>query len=262
MSRPHVNEPGLWPREHGAYVQLLAPMLAALLFVRPSAAALAFACLACALFLLHEPVLLMLGRRGRRAKEALAARAKQRIFVLSALVVLSFSAGVWLAPALTPWLILPLSLSLVCAALLFQKRERTVVGQLAVSMALTSFALPPMLASSVPVLRALSFVGAFASVQAMSALTARGFVYRKQDDGKLLGWSMAGALLTVLLFATLCWWDAWPLSWSLAPLPFALVTAALVAGIFKPRSPKPVGWALAGASALSVILFGLGLAAL
>lgn len=236
-------------------------MLTALLFVRPSAAAVAWACMACALFFLHEPVLLLLGRRGRRVRDALHVPAKRRIVVLAAIAVATCVTGAVLAPASTLWLALPLALSLVCAVLLFQKRERSVPGQLAITAALTSFALPPMLASGVPVARAGSFVGAFACVQALSALTARGAIYRKQDGGRLLTWAMGCALVAVVAFGALYRFSLWPLSWSLAPWPFALITAALFANVYAPRSPKPIGWALACASALSLVLFGLGLAA-
>lgn len=258
---PHPKDPSLWPREHGAYVQLLAPMLASLLFVRPSAAALAWACMAGTLFLLHEPVLVLLGRRGQRAKATLGGPAKRRVVGLLGIAAGAFATGVWLAPTVAPWLALPLLLSLLCASLLFQKRERTTPGQLVITAALTSFALPPMLASGVSTSRALAFVAAFASIQALSALTARGAIYRKQDGGRLLRWAMACSLLALVAFSVLSHWSLWPFSWSFAPWPFALITAMLLAKLFTPRSPKPVGWALAGASAVSLLLFGLGLIA-
>ncbi len=260
MRQPHSNASSLWPREHGAYVQLLAP-LSALLFVRPPLAAVAWACMAGALFLLHEPVLVLLGRRGQRARTALARPAKRRLASLALLVVVCFALGVWSAPHASPWLALPGLLSLVCARLMFLGREKTVFGQLTVTCALTSFALPPLLAAGVATSLALSFVAAFASVQALSALTARGSIYRKQDGGQLLTWAMACALVAVLGFAALQGWDAWPPSWSLAPWPFAMITLALFARLVVPRSPKSLGWALTAASVLSIALFGVGLAA-
>ena len=51
--RPH---PWFWPREHGAYVQLLAPLLAALVAGRPTVAAGAWCVAAIAGFLAHEPL--------------------------------------------------------------------------------------------------------------------------------------------------------------------------------------------------------------
>ena len=71
--------PGLWPREHGAYVELLAPLLTALLFLPFSTASLAYASAACALFLAHEPCLVLLGLRGARTRGLLAGPAMGRL---------------------------------------------------------------------------------------------------------------------------------------------------------------------------------------
>lgn len=258
MPRPHAHAPSLWPREHGAYVQLMAP-LSAMLFVHPSLASIAWACMAGALFLLHEPVLVLLGRRGQRVRTTLARPAQLRLALLAAIVLVTFALGVWSAPDAAPWLAVPALLSAICAWLMFVAREKTVFGQLTVSSTLTSFALPPLLAAGVATPLALAFVAAFASMQALSALTARGSIYRKQDHGQLLAWAMASALVAILGFAALQGWPAWPRSWSLAPWPFALITLVLFARLVVPRSPKSVGWALALASVVSIALFGVGL---
>ncbi len=51
----------LWPREHGAYVQLLVPLLTALIATRGSAAGAAIAIGACLAFLASEPLRVVLG---------------------------------------------------------------------------------------------------------------------------------------------------------------------------------------------------------
>src|SRR5690606_6767292 len=134
------------------------------------------------------------------------------VVLLSIVAASSFAAGAWLAPAAAPWLALPLLLSLACAVFMFRKQERTGAGQFAVTLALTSFALPPMLASGVSVARALAFTGAFASVQALSALTARGAVHRKRDGGRLLAWAMVWGVLAIVTFAALLRFSLWPIS--------------------------------------------------
>src|SRR4051812_9461537 len=55
----------LLPREHGAYAELLLPLTAALC-IAPSSAGFAWALGASTLFLLHDPVLVLLGHRGQR----------------------------------------------------------------------------------------------------------------------------------------------------------------------------------------------------
>src|SRR5687767_1558450 len=73
------QKPRLWPREHGAYVELAGPLLTVLLFLPPATAAIAYAVAACALFLTHEPLLILLGRRGERVRSAARSAALARL---------------------------------------------------------------------------------------------------------------------------------------------------------------------------------------
>ncbi|HET7503266.1 MAG TPA: YwiC-like family protein [Kofleriaceae bacterium] len=59
----------LWPREHGAYVQLLAPLATAMVATRPTIAGAAIAAGACLAFLASEPLRVLLGARGARLQE-------------------------------------------------------------------------------------------------------------------------------------------------------------------------------------------------
>jgi hypothetical protein len=260
MSRLSSQSPSLWPREHGAYVQLLAPLLAILLFVSPSGASIAWMLMAVCLFLLHEPVLVLLGRRGQRARSELAVAARHRIEWLGAGAAVFGLGGVLLAPpGASPWLVLPIALSLVCASLLLQKREKSVPGQLLVAATLTSFALPAVIAAGVPSARAVCFVGSFAAIHALGALTARGAIYRKQDGGRLLRRAALLALGLLATFVVLHAQHAVPLAWALVPLPFAFIAVPLALRWFSPRSPKPLGWALTSASCIALLLLGLGM---
>ena len=56
------------PREHGAYGQLLLPVLTAMAMGRPTLAAVALAASAAAAFVAHEPLMVLIGRRGARAR--------------------------------------------------------------------------------------------------------------------------------------------------------------------------------------------------
>ena len=57
----------LWPREHGVYVQVSLPLLTALL-ISPTLAGAFISSAVVAAFLLHEPLLVLTGERGSRAK--------------------------------------------------------------------------------------------------------------------------------------------------------------------------------------------------
>ena len=57
----------LWPREHGAYGKIALPVVP-MLAMAPSWAGLAFTVAASACFLAHEPILVLIGHRGRDRK--------------------------------------------------------------------------------------------------------------------------------------------------------------------------------------------------
>ncbi|MBK8937310.1 MAG: YwiC-like family protein [Polyangiaceae bacterium] len=80
MSRPTPKR-SLMPREHGAYGQLVLPAAAALI-AWPSFGGAALAVAATAMFLAHEPALVLLGQRGARARAELGAAARSRLTVL------------------------------------------------------------------------------------------------------------------------------------------------------------------------------------
>ncbi|MDE3154816.1 MAG: YwiC-like family protein, partial [Acidobacteriota bacterium] len=86
------------PREHGAYGQLLFPLVTALALGRPGAAALALAAAAIAAFLAHEPLLVLLGQRGTRAARERGPEARHWFTGLAAMAAIAGAAGVRLAP--------------------------------------------------------------------------------------------------------------------------------------------------------------------
>src|SRR5262245_4761900 len=67
MKAASHTQRALVPHEHGAYGQLLFPMITALAIGRPGTAAFAWAAAAALVFLAHEPVMVLLGQRGPKA---------------------------------------------------------------------------------------------------------------------------------------------------------------------------------------------------
>src|SRR5829696_5891404 len=59
-----------WPREHGAHGQPGLPLVAALAMGTPGWASFLWALAAAAAFLMHEPAVVLLGRRGPRTLRA------------------------------------------------------------------------------------------------------------------------------------------------------------------------------------------------
>src|SRR5512138_3779118 len=73
------------PHEHGAWGQLAMPLLTAFAIGRPTAAALALAAAVVLAFLAHEPAIVLLGQRGRRARDEDGDRARRWLATSAAL---------------------------------------------------------------------------------------------------------------------------------------------------------------------------------
>lgn len=146
----------LWPREHGAYVQLLAPMAAALATSRPTAAGLLIAAGACLAFLAHEPLLVVLGHRGRRLQAEAGARARTRLAVLGAAAIACGAPGLALSSgagrAVAALVAVPAAVLVVLA---WRRRVRSLLGETVAAVALSGAAAPIAVAAGAPVSRAL-----------------------------------------------------------------------------------------------------------
>lgn len=249
-----------WPREHGAYVQLLAPLLSALAFSGPTPAALACAALALALFLAHEPLVVLLGRRGANCRLANARAARVHLLVRMAAASLFGLGLVLAAPAAARALSVPAALSLCALAALLRRREKSLLAELLAAAALTSFSVPVLVAQGVPLASIAIFLGGWLIAQLLATVTARAYVYRRREgEGPLQAASVAAALMLGLA-ALLVRQGHLPLAACLALAPFALLAAALHLRAYRPRTPKGLGWALTFANLGAVVLFGMTLA--
>lgn len=249
----------LWPREHGAYVQLLGPLLCALLFTAHSALALAIAAAAVAVFLAHEPLLVLLGRRGGRARATEGRRAARLIAALGSLVLLVV---IWAAlrdGGLLLALLAPGTLSLAAAATILSGHERSLPGQLLSTAALVSFTVPVLVASGRTLPAALQFGSGWLLVHSGATLVARAYVHRKREGTRPLLWAAGLAMATTLACAALHPLASLPLCFALATCPFALLAALLASRALAPKSPKTLGMILTAANLVPLVAFGIGL---
>lgn len=256
---PSRHSAALWPREHGAYVQLLAPLLSALAFAPATPAAFVCAALASALFLAHEPLVVLLGQRGAKCLAANASAARKHLTIR--LLVASLLAF-WLAlaaPAVALALALPAALAAAALISLLQRREKSLLGELTAAAALTSFSAPVLLAAGVPLSAVGVFMAGWLTVQALATVMARGFVYRRRDRERLIEAASYAALLALVMSALLVLRSHLPLASCLALVPFAFLALALRLQLYQPRTPKGLGWMLTLANLTAVLLFGLTL---
>lgn len=259
-SGPRANPHSFWPREHGAYVQLLGPLLGALLFVRPTLWSLALACAACAAFLAHEPLLLLLARRGARAQTQHSSSARLRLVLLAGTsALLMIGAALSLGGSVVLALLVPGTLALATLSFVFAEREQTLLGQLLSAATLASFAVPVLVAAQLSFPRALMFAAGWMLVHAVATITARAYVYRKREGHRGL---IKAAAVSAFALGLIAWFHhaGWlPITWLFALLPVAVIALLLAVRALAPRTPKQLGWLLTAANLSAFVALGLSL---
>jgi hypothetical protein len=218
--------------------------------------ALALALAACAAFLAHEPLLVLLGQRGQRARSLSAAPARQRVALLGAFVlavVIGFAAS---SSQRAVALLVPALLSFAAALAVVRGRERSLGGQLLSATTLASFPIPILVAEGHGFWSALQFAGGWSLVHATATFAARAYVHRRREGASAV-WR--AALLSALALAACAalWWAGFlPVSFALACAPFAAIALLLSTHVLELKSPKTLGWVLTGANLIAFVIFG------
>lgn len=251
----------LVPQEHGAWGQLFAPLVAALALGRPGPAAFALAASAVLGFLAHEPALVVLGQRGPRVLREDGPRAGRRLGWLALSALAAGGLGLGLAPPAARWAALPTPMLAALAALLVSRKlEFTLVGEIAIAVALSSAGLPVALAAGASLGAALSawatwILGFTSATLAVQVLLARA---RGDARGRDL-LAAAGIVGIGLAAAALAAGGLLPGAALFALAPLALLSFALCVLPISPRRLKVVGWTIMCASLLTVVLLAAGL---
>jgi hypothetical protein len=246
----------LAPREHGAYGELAVPMLAALASGRPGLASVLLALSAWAVFLAHEPVLVLLARRGPRVRLEEGPRAARRLAVLGGAAATLGAAGFLVAPLAARWALLaPAVLGTAFAILVALGRERSAVGEVLAAVALSSVAFPIAIASGASPLEAVRAGCVWALGLSALVLPVRGIGAQRRSRGSP-GATVLPALGACTLAAGLVGWIFVPMDLvALAPLILASVWLATAPP--GPRQLRRVGWSLVGSMLLTAGLLVL-----
>lgn len=145
-----VRPRSLAPKEHGAYGQLALPLVAGLAMGRPGVAAFALAAGSALAFVAHEPLLILAGQRGARARREEGDRARRRVAALGAGALAAGSVGLAFAPpAARLATIVPLALVALLVPFIARNAEKTTAGELLAAAALASTGVPVALAAGV-----------------------------------------------------------------------------------------------------------------
>jgi hypothetical protein len=250
--------PALWPREYGAYAELIFPLLTAFLAGGASAAGAAFALSVVCWFLLYEPLAILRGARGRRLQVELGGLAQRRTWWLSGLGGLAAAGGLALAP--TPArlaALVPGAAALLVLPAVFRGRPKTLGAEFVVATALSTMLLPVGLAGGMTPRSAVEAAAVWLLTYSAATLTVHAIKSRVKPD---LGapWTLwaapalaAGAAVAGIGAAVAGWV---PVLVAVALLPGALLVLAVAALRVHPRRLKRVGWSLAAANVVTLVL--------
>jgi len=251
----------LLPKEHGAYGQLALPLLTACGATGPSTAGLLLIASAVGAFIAHEPVLVLLGLRGARARRELGAAAIRWLVVSAGVSALAGALAIaTIAPGARWSLIVPLIPALVLAAATAQGREKSWYGEVSAALAFAGLAVPVAMASGGSLRTAATIAVPFALLFIASTLAVRTVILRVRgggDAGTMTAtrWgAFAVASVGAGVLASLTAGEVLPPSALAAAAP-GLVTAFVIAA----RPPHPnrlrtIGWTLVALSVLTGLI--------
>jgi hypothetical protein len=145
------------PREHGAYSQMVLPLVTTFLVSGVTLAAALTGVAVVLGFLAHEPLMVLLGRRGARVRTESAGRARSVLMMIgAAMTVVGIAAVVLAPPAARPWFVLPLVPAMVVAAGVLRKHEKSGPAEIAVALAFSLTAAPIAVAAGAAVVARLA----------------------------------------------------------------------------------------------------------
>jgi len=250
----------LFPREHGASMELLFPLLSAFALGAPTLAAIGLAVGAILAFVSNEAVLVLLGRRGERQRVERGGEARRLLVIL--LTASALCAAYALLEMSTPARIAALVPALLAvpaiAVALRGESQRTLPVQAVVGVTLASVALPVAIDSGLSIARASALVTVWSVCHLLGTVAARGVLYRSKDGGRGLRIARAAGVLALagsLAAVGMGVPSGWALAWiALAPLPWAIAAVWLSAFPPPPTRMRALGMSLVGASIVSTTM--------
>ena len=251
----------LLPREHGAYFQLGIPLIIDYLRCAANLAMLELTAAAALAFLANEPLLVVLGHRGRRRYDEAGDRARLSLAVLVpaaiALAVLGLLRAPWEATAVAGVVAVP---AIAVSALACRRAEHTCAGELIAALALTGAAAPVAVAGGMAPGAALAMWLGWSLGFAATVLAVRRVIAHHKRRGRTAptsGWILGPALVAAAVGCAVVG-ERVPGIAIAAPL--AALAAVLVIAHPAATRLRAIGVAIAVAAAGSGAVVMLGLA--
>lgn len=247
----------MFPKEHGAYGQLVFPIATALAIGRPGLTAAALAGAAVFAFFAHEPLLVLLGQRGARAEREQRGAAIAWFGASAGLAIACVGTVVATAPAWARTTMAgPVLCALFLAIVIVSGREHTVAGEIMSAIALASIAYPIGVLSSASFRASLSCAAAFAAAFVIGVVCVHGVIACTRQPPATAG-RIAGAA-TALGAAVVVYWLAservLELVTPMAVAPASLAGIVLMAWPPSARRLRFVGWTLVGTTTLTAFV--------
>ena len=255
----------LLPREHGAYSQMALPLVTSFVVSGVTLAA-ALTALAVILgFLAHEPLMVLLGRRGARVRDHGARRARRTLTIIGAAMIAVGITAIALAPApIRLWFALPLLPATVVAAGVMRKQEKSGPAEIAVALSFSLAAVPICLAAGASPATALSIGSAFAVNFVGGVLAVRVVILRVRAGGNPKAVRATRAALGALAAIAAAVFTLAAARGALSWMPLLAIAPGLAAALSlacQPKTPalKTVGWTLMSSSSAAALVLMAGL---
>lgn len=249
----------LIPREHGAYAELGFPLLSGLVLGSAGVASWLFVAAAMLLFMANEPLVVLLGVRGKRAQQEQAGAARKLLLVLGGLGIAAGMAALWLSPPLARWMaLIPAALAACLVPVVLGRNLKSLAGEVIAAAAFSAMHLPVAAAGGATGVllwgpAPLWFVTTVVATLAVHAIKARVTGATPWMPAAAMGAGWLALLASLAIAAWLPYWRVVALAACL-PLAGAIVVNHLA---LSPRRLKQVGWTVvaANAVALTVLAF-------
>jgi len=257
-----ATERRMIPREHGAYAELLFPIVTVFLGGLPTTSTWLLAIAAIAAFLANEPLLILVGQRGSRMKREQDDRAKRALLIFTVFALGAGISGLALAPRVAQLaVVLPLLLGGTLIMLAIQGLERSMFGEALAAAALSSIAVPLGLSARLSLTAALAVALIWAATALLGTSVVRLTVARTKaktpQELRTVGLKRAGLILVSLAVTAVG--VAAPFGsragfWVLAAaVPVAVTVLVMAALQPTARRLRLLGWSLVAANLLSLI---------
>jgi len=262
-AEPRSLQPwALLPKEHGAYAELIFPLVTALVLGNRGLAPFLLASAAITTFLAHESFLLILGQRGNRARAQMGTRAAWIVAFLISIAVVTATLGLWYAPVGTlRTALLPLFSIALLVPFILSHREKTLGGEFLVALIFASALIPVARSGGVGIKIAIVASGVWFVIFALQTLSVRAVkAHAKPDTGSnflafiLVTLSLALVVAGLLLLGMQ----------GLSIIPTAAISPAALAGLacvwlrVHPRHLRTLGWVLVACDLFALALLTAG----